>query len=441
MKRGLVVIGGALLISGLVVAEAAAASGTGRPSFRLSLFSSAALSSYGQGGDVFSSEVIFSLSVRPPVSDGTTALEYGLDLRTAGYPSAEERKPRVSIYEAYAGGRLAGGRLVFRLGQLWINELGALGAVGGGQAEARLPGPTFLGRFRLGVFAGLEPKILEAGYAPDVKKFGGYIALEGTGARRHVLGYVNLRHGSYSERSVLLVNNYIPVADLFHLYQAAEYDLEGPGGQGSGRLTYVFLNARLTPVRAVEFQGTFHRGRSIDARLITDSLIHNRLIKPADLEGFLFESSGGRLTLRPWSGVQVYAGYARDRTNIGERRRDRWSFGLYAADLGGTGFDLNVSDWRMKSPGGSSYDSWYVSLGRTFGRGVYFESFYASSVSVLRFTDLNGLSVETYPKTRRFGVSSVLNVWRTASILFDAERTTGDDYGEYRLLAGLTYRF
>jgi len=441
MMRRLTGLAIVLLIPGFMVADAAAASSASRPSFRLALFGNAALSSYAQGGDIFSSEIIFSLSIRPPAAAAATGLEYGVDLRTAGYPSAEERKPRVSIYEAYVGGRLAGGRLTFRLGQLWLNELGALGAVGGGLAEARVGGPAFLGRFRIGVFAGLEPKILEAGYAPDVTKYGGYVALEGPDARRHVLGYVNLRHAGYTERSVLLFNNYVPVGNVFHLYQAAEYDLDGPGGQGSGRLTYVFINARLSPVRAVEFQGIFHRGRSVDARLITDNLIHNRLIKPSDLEGYLFESGGGRLTVRPWTGLQVYAGYSQDRTNVGERRRDRWSFGLYAANLAKTGLDLNVSDWRMKSPGGSAYDSWYVSLGRTFGRRLYIEGFYASSVSVLRYFGANSLKVDTYPRTQRFGLSSVLTLWRTASVLVDAERTAGDDYWEYRLLTGLRYRF
>ncbi|MDH4197219.1 MAG: hypothetical protein OEW05_07430 [Candidatus Aminicenantes bacterium] len=440
MKRSLAVLSSAVLLFTSVV-TAAAASGPRRPSFRLSLYGLSALSSYGQSGDVFSSEVIFSLSVRPPASAGTTGYEYGLDLRTAGYPSAEERKPRVSIYEAYAGGRLVGGHLVFRLGQLWLNELGALGALGGGLVEARVPGPTVLGQVRLGVFGGLEPKILTAGYVPKVKKFGGYIALEGTGTRRHVAGYVNLRNGDLVERSVLVVNNYVPVGNVFHLYQAAEYDLTGPGGKGSGGLNYFFANARFSPVPAVEFYGTFHRGRSIDTRLITDNLIRNKPIKPGDLEGFLFESTGGRITLRPWTGIQVYAGYGQDRANIGESRRNRWTFGFYGANLFKTGLDLNVSDWRMKSPGGSAYDSWYVSLGRTFGRTIYLESFYSSSVSVLRFSGQDGLWVETYPKSRRFGVSSVLNVWRTASVLIDAERTTGDAYSEYRILAGLTFRF
>jgi hypothetical protein len=331
--------------------------------------------------------------------------------------------------------------LTVRLGQLWLNELGALGAVGGGLAEAKVGGPAYLGRFRVGVFAGLEPKILEAGYSPDVTKYGGYVVLEGGGARRHVLGYVGLRHAGYAERSVLLLNNYVPVGNVFYLYQAAEYDLDGPGGQGTGRLTYVFINARFSPARAVEFQGIFHRGRSVDARLITDNLIHNRLIKPSDLEGYLFESSGGRLTLRPWAGMQVYAGYSQDRTNVGERRRDRWSFGLYAANLAGTGLDLSISDWRMKSPGGSAYDSWYASLGKTFGRRLYVEAFYASSVSVLRYFGANSLKVDTYPRTQRFGVSTVLTLWRTASFLVDAERTAGGDYREYRLLTGLRYRF
>jgi hypothetical protein len=125
------------------------------------------------------------------------------------------------------------------------------------------------------------------------------------------------------------------------------------------------------------------------------------------------------------------------RTGPSERRRDRWSFGLYAANLAGTGL-TNVSDWRMK-PGVRLIPGMFRSGGRSAGACI--SRAYATSVSVLRFTGSNGLSVETYPQTRRFGVSAVLNVWRTASVLVDAERTTGDAYREYRLLAGLRYRF
>ena len=72
-----------------------------------------------------------------------------------------------------------------------------------------------------------------------VSKYGAYVALDGDAARRHVLSFVTLRDSGLTERSVILFNNYLPLGRKFFLYQAAEYDLLGPAGQGSGHLTYL----------------------------------------------------------------------------------------------------------------------------------------------------------------------------------------------------------
>jgi hypothetical protein len=95
----------------------------------------------------------------------------------------------------------------------------------------------------------------------------------------------------------------------------------------------------------------------------------------------------------------------------------------------------------MKSEGGSSYDSWYASLGRSFGRSVYLEGFWSSSVSVFRLTESGGYRIDSYPKTSRFGFSSVVNVLRTMTLQLTAERTGGSFYREFRFLGGVSYRF
>jgi hypothetical protein len=84
---------------------------------------------------------------------------------------------------------------------------------------------------------------MELDYVSGVKKFGGYFALEGSGTQRSVVGYVNVRNHDLTERSVLSFTNYIPVKQSVFVYQAAEVDLSGPGGEGEGGLTYFFVNA------------------------------------------------------------------------------------------------------------------------------------------------------------------------------------------------------
>ena len=432
----------AVILFPLIALSAAAPAGGATKAWygRVSLYGQAALSKYDQGGNVFFSDTVMTLTFRS-VETGSDGLEYGIDVRGAAYPGAEERDPRLSVYDGFAGAWFGQGHFHVRMGQMWLNELGSLGSIGGGQFEYRTGTISALGRFRLGVFGGVEPKILEAGFVHGVAKYGAYLALDGDAARRHVLSYVAIRDSGLTERSVVLFNNYLSLGRKFYLYQAAEYDLLGPAGRGSGHLTYFFANARYSPASVVELQATFHRGLSFDTRSITDNRLNGRPLDQRALEGYLYESVGGRLTLTPLSGVRLYGGYSRDRNNLGDGRTDRMSFGLYATDLFKTGLELNLSDWRMKSEGGSSYDSWYASLGRSFGRSVYLEGFWSSSVSVFRLTESGGYRIDSYPKTSRFGFSSVVNVLRTMTLQLTAERTVGSFYREFRFLGGVSYRF
>jgi len=111
------------------------------------------------------------------------------------------------------------------------------------------------------------------------------------------------------------------------------------------------------------------------------------------------------VTLRIPRAFQLYAGYFQDRNNVGDARSDRLSIGFYASNLFRTGLELNVSDWRMTSKSGSSYDSWYVSLGKSLGQKIYVEGFYSSSVSVFRLmeAEIIGSTAIREPAVRRVG--------------------------------------
>ena len=151
----------------------------------------------------------------------------------------------MSLYDAYAGVRLRGGTIGIRGGQMWLNDLGGLGSVGGGMvefAQRKRPGG---GRWRAALFGGFEPRIQEVGYVNNVTKVGGLVAYDGAGMRRHVVGFVHIRDQGLTERSVLSFTNYLPLGKQVFVYQAAEYDLAGPGIPSTGALTYFFANGRV----------------------------------------------------------------------------------------------------------------------------------------------------------------------------------------------------
>jgi hypothetical protein len=407
---------------------------------RVSFFAQVASTTAADGSSSSFSEIVTNVAAQSVQHPGN-GFEYGLDARFGAYPSSEDRDSRTSVYDAYVGQRLMDGRLLVKAGQMWLNDLGALGSVGGGLVEYRQSSDTTRLRWRAGGFGGVEPEILDLGYVSGVKKFGGYFALDGNGAQRSVIGYVNVRNQDLTERSVLSMTNYIPVKQSVFVYQAAEVDLTGPGGEGSGGLTYFFINGRVAPSKRADVQITYHHGRSVDARSITEDLLNGRPVPSKSLDGFLFESIGARVTVEVAKGFRVFGGYGQDKNDRDADPTDRLSFGLYSSNLFGSGIDVNVTDYRYTRGSEASYDSWYVSAGRSFGSRLYLSGEYTTSLSVLRYAREDGFVVENKPQTDRFGGSANIYLSRRLSLLIVADYTRDEGYKETRLLSGLSVRF
>ena len=409
-----------------------------RPAGRVSFFVSASQIK-GAGADVQTTEFITSVTYGLTERQ-TNGLEFDVDLRQSQpMHTTAGRRSRFSVYDGYVGVRLLRGALRLRGGQMWLTDLGSLGSVTGGLAEYRSDRTGRVGRLRVGAFGGIEPNTYEFGYTADVWKAGGYAAVEGAGGRRHVVGYVRIDHGGLAERSVATFTNFVPVRSRVFVYQIAEYELAGPGGEGSGGLSYFFLNARATVHPRVDLQGLFNRGRSVDARTITDDLLRGRAVSTTALDGLLYESAGGRVTVTVLPRVRAHVGYTRDRNNRDSAATRRLSLGGSAQDVARTGFDVTVTDSKIDRPTGT-YHSLYASFGRQIGRSTYLSADYTSAVSILRYTRLDGLTVEMRPFTKHVGGSATVTLNRSFSLFATATRTIDDDTRELRVFAGATYR-
>jgi hypothetical protein len=366
--------------------------------------------------------------------------EYRADVRVAGFPGAEGRSTEMSVYDAYFGVRLRHGTIGVRGGQMWLNDLGGLGSVGGGMVEFAQPKRPQGGRWRAVVFGGLEPRILVAGYEPNIFKFGGLVTYEGARMRRHVVGFVHLSDQGQTERSVLVFTNYLPLDKRLFVYQSAEYDVAGPGIPSSGAFTYFFVNGRYAANNHLEVQGLYHYGRSIDSRSIVRDQLDGRPIDPKALDGLKFESFTARVTVSA-GGVRLFGGYGQDRNNRNDAAYGRITYGVYASNVLRTGIDVSASDSRIDRGTDGSYDSWYVSVGRSIGSRVYLTGDYGSSLSIYHFTSALGFTIESRPTTRRLALSGVINMGRKLSLLVTGERVFDGDATETRILTGLTWRF
>ncbi len=430
--------GVAVLVAGVMLAPLASpALGQTQGWGRFSLFAQTSNMRTDSGFSSNSSDILGYFTLRSPSADNG-GFEYAIDVRSAKYSGAFNQN-QVSFYDAYVGYRAQNG-VGFRLGDMWLNDLGALGALGGALVEYRAQEASSLGRLRLGLFGGLEPNPFTTGYATGIRKGGAYVALDGDLGRRSVLGYVTIKNQGMTERQVVTMLNFIPVGRSFFLYQMAEYDLKGPAGTGKSGLNYFFTNVRYAPSDVIEFQGMYHHGLSIDSRTITNDELTGKPVDPRLLTGFLFESAGGRVTVSITPRVRVWGGYYRDRNNTDTTATGRIQGGFWANDVFGSGLDVTISDNRSDRTG-NHYDSWYGSIGASIGRSVYLTADYTTSLSILSFTDSGGVTIESRPQSKRYSLSTSINLNRTFSLLLQGERLLEDTSHEDRLMAGITVRF
>lgn len=384
-------------------------------------------------------EVATAFTFRTPDVDAR-GLDAGIDFRYSGY-SLANRPARVSLYDGYAGARFGvTGQLRVRAGHMWLPDLGTAGAVAGGVIDFRSAPMGSAQRVVVGVFGGAEPLGYQQGYAAGVRKFGGYLGLERGYLQRHTLGVAVIRNHGLTERAMLSLTNYVPVGTSFFAYQAMEYDLKGPAnGAATGGLSYFLVNARATASPRLELQGTYNRGRSLNARQLTDDVLNGRPLTTQALDGMRYETAGGRATVRLGDTFQVYAGYYRDRNNREDTATGRLTLGWYSNNLFNSGFDLSGSDSTIDRPSGP-YHSRYISLGRSLGRSVYASVDVSTSLAVVRFVRSDGVSIETRPWTHRFSGNLSANISRQFSFMAVGDYVVDEGLKDFRIMTGITYR-
>jgi hypothetical protein len=433
----------ALAVAGLVLtpmpALAQSTAPPPRPSGRISFYMTA--DNRRPDGTAASTSFDFatSFTFRTPEIDAA-GLEAGIDMRHTAY-SVEGRPQRVSIYDGYAGARFGStGQLRVRAGHMWLSDLGTAGALAGGVLEYRSKPAGAQRRVTAGVFGGAEPLGYEMGYATGVTKYGGYVSLENGYLERHVIGVATIRNGGLTERTMLSLTNYIPVGQSFFAYQALEYDLQGPAnGAATGGLSYFLINARATASPRVELQGTYNRGRSINARQLTDDVLNGRPLTAQALDGLRYETAGGRVSVKVAKQIELYAGYYRDRNNREDVATGRLTLGGYSSNLFGSGFDVSGSDAMIDRPSGP-YHSRYISLGHTVGRRVYVSGDFSTSLAIVRFVRSDGVAIETRPWTRRFSANMSATLNRQFSLIGVVDYVVDDGLKDLRVMTGLTYR-
>jgi hypothetical protein len=250
---------------------------------------------------------------------------------------------------------------------------------------------------------------------------------------------VTVRNSSLTERTAVTTSTFLPVGQKLFVYQSAEYDPQAPAGRGPQGLSQLFAMARVLPADRVDLQATYTRNRAIDVRGLSEDVLAGRPIQSFAIDGLLFDSVGGRVTVEVVRRVRIYGGYARDRYSSDAQPSGRTMVGGYASNVLDSGLDVTVSDSLISRPAGT-YHSQYVSLGHQLGRTTYLSADFSTSLSIVQFSRSDGVTIEMRPHTNRFSTTASINLERHWSLLITAERSTSDGIPEFRVLSGLTYR-
>ena len=232
-----------------------------------------------------------------------------------------------------------------------------------------------------------------------------------------------MRNAGVTERSALTTTNYVPFGRRFTLFQAAEFDISRPGGQADRGLTYLFASARAVLSERFNLQGSYQRGRSIDARGIAEAVNTGRAVTQQTLTGLLYESAGGRATVnlpkRSVGAGTIFGGYYHDRLDETSGVSHRTVVGGQVIDLAESGLDVMVTDSRVNRTSGT-YHSRYVSVGAQVTDRIYVMGDYSSSLAIIRFGRGSGLLIETRPRTVRWSGSVTGSLTRVMGLLLAA---------------------
>lgn len=172
-------------------------------------------------------------------------------------------------------------KTTFWLGRHLNSKVGNIGATDGLQIERRL------GDFYTGLIVGSRPNYTDYSYNIKLFEYGGYIGI----ANRNNDSYMENVVGVFQQTNDMKVdrrflyfqhsNNLIPKTNLFFSTEVDLYKKEKNIGQGTFRLTSLYLSLRVAPSRFFSFTTTYDARRNVvyyeTYKFLIDTLFQNEL--------------------------------------------------------------------------------------------------------------------------------------------------------------------
>jgi hypothetical protein len=323
----------------------------------------------------------------------------------------EASRNKVILYDARLNFEKPESPIFLSLGWMNLYDTAGIGHLFGG-----VFGYKPLSDLMVGVYAGLESGIYVDRLKTDYQKFGFFTRYLGKKGRRMSFSYNHIRYSGETERQYLYSSVMFPVRKYISIYGNVEYELASNVRQ-EDRLSRIFINARIDPLRFLDLTAFYSSGRGLDYHRYMLEASQDPVLNDRKLELYYYSRYFGlRMSVKPIKGIRIYAARQQSEQKTLDIQNHVWRFGGSASNILGSGLTL-YGNYSIKRGEMSEADSYFVALSRVFGKfsvnldfsntynGVRFDTI-SGTAEVIHMDDYKTIAASVfYPFNRRIACS------------------------------------
>lgn len=304
-----------------------------------------------------------------------------LDARDRLRPG-ETGSNQVLLYNARLSFERPQSRLFFSIGQMNLYDTAGIGQLLGGMAGYKINSDWLVGGYY-----GWESSVYINRFDSDYQKFGLFGRFLGTQGKRLSLSYNHVRYSGMTERQYVYAGTLYPIKKILVLYGNIEYELVSHI-DSSDRLSRIFLNARVDPIRSIDILAFYSSGRGLDYHRYIIEKSQDPTLNDTGLERFYYTRQYGlRLSFKPTKRIRLYISRRESEQKDDNIKNHTWMFGGSAGNILDSGITAYGSYSRNRGEISES-DSYYVALSKDLGR-VSLNASFSNTYNGVRFLQTN----------------------------------------------------
>jgi hypothetical protein len=291
---------------------------------------------------------------------------------------------QVILYDARLSFEKPESPFFLSLGQMNLYDTAGIGQLLGGIFAIK-PNPEFM----IGGYVGLETNIYINRTDTQYQKFGVFTQYKGILGRRLSLSYNHIRYSGMLESHYIYFNGLYPFGKHLVLFGNMEYQL-GTNIRSADRLSRLFLNLRFDPIDWMDVSAFYSSGKGLDFHRFVLERSQDPVFNDQHLERYYYSMQYGlRVSLKPTRSVRFFLSRQEREQMDDEIQNHSWIIGGSMLNILKTGLSA-YANYTSNRGEISESDSYYVSIGKDFGK-VSWNTSFSNTYNSLRFDYRSGL--------------------------------------------------